>query len=251
MLRSLKSLENYSLSALDGPIGHFKTFHFDDRTWDIRYMVVDTGNFLPGKKVLLMPACAEELSWVKQNIAIKLTKKQIEESAPYDSDLPVSKQHQIMDRKNFEAICITEPWSGSVFPLWFPEFRENVDLILEFGDPHLRCCKVVMNYKIKALKPGTDKYENTTGWIDDFIIDTETWKIKSIIVDANEWLPGGKVIVSIDSVANINCEDKTVSFKLSKEEIEKSPLYDSHEAINKVYEIEYYDYEGRKQIPSV
>lgn len=250
MLRSLKSLEDYAIDATDGVIGHFKTFHFDDRTWDIRYMVVDTGTFFPKKKVLLMPTCAEEISWVKQNIEVKLTKKQIEESAPYDSDLPVSKQHEIMDKRNFEAVCITEPWSGSVFPLWFPEFKENADLIEEFGDPNLRCCKVIMGYKIKALKKDTNDYESTTGWVDDFIIDTASWKISSVIVDANEWLPGGKVIISVNNIAEINCENKCVYFRLCSKDIEQSPIYDSHDPVNRVYEIEYYDYEGRKRSSS-
>ena len=99
MLRSIKALEDYAIAAKDGVIGHFKTMHFDDRSWNLRYMVVNTGTFFPGKKVLLMPTCAKELSWVRQNIEVDLSKDQIENSAPYDSDLPVSKQHEIMDQK--------------------------------------------------------------------------------------------------------------------------------------------------------
>ena len=51
MLRSIKELENYAISATDGQIGHVKVFYFDDDAWVVRYLVVDAGSWLSSRKV--------------------------------------------------------------------------------------------------------------------------------------------------------------------------------------------------------
>ena len=54
MLRNIDYLTSgYILTAEDGDIGRCKDFLFDDRYWTIRYMVADTGKWLPGRKALL------------------------------------------------------------------------------------------------------------------------------------------------------------------------------------------------------
>jgi len=46
MLRTVKHMEDYVISATDGNIGHVKDVYFDDETWCVRYLVVDTGTWL-------------------------------------------------------------------------------------------------------------------------------------------------------------------------------------------------------------
>lgn len=55
MLRSLKDLQNYRIGATDGQVGHASDFYFDDRLWVIRYLVVDSGDWLSDRKVLIAP----------------------------------------------------------------------------------------------------------------------------------------------------------------------------------------------------
>jgi len=55
MLRNAKGILNYVLQAKDGEIGRCKDFLFDDEKWTIRYIVADTRNWLPGRKVLVAP----------------------------------------------------------------------------------------------------------------------------------------------------------------------------------------------------
>jgi hypothetical protein len=58
MLYTAKTLHGYKLDSLDGEIGRVKEFYFDDKHWTIRYLVADTGNWLPGRQVLISPVCA-------------------------------------------------------------------------------------------------------------------------------------------------------------------------------------------------
>jgi uncharacterized protein YrrD len=53
MLHSLHRLLGFSIGATDGEIGHVKDFYYDDKTWTVRYLVVETGNWLFGRKVLI------------------------------------------------------------------------------------------------------------------------------------------------------------------------------------------------------
>jgi hypothetical protein len=55
MLRSIKQLYGDKLGASDGEIGHVKDFYFDDQSWTVRYLVADTGSWLPGRQVLISP----------------------------------------------------------------------------------------------------------------------------------------------------------------------------------------------------
>ena len=54
-LRSIEAVTGYHIHASDGEIGHVEDFLIEDADWSIRYLVVDTKNWWPGKKVLISP----------------------------------------------------------------------------------------------------------------------------------------------------------------------------------------------------
>ena len=54
-LRSSRAVTGYHIQATDGDLGHVEDFIVDDHSWTIRYMVLDTTNWWPGKKVLVAP----------------------------------------------------------------------------------------------------------------------------------------------------------------------------------------------------
>ena len=95
MLRSLKQLYRDKLGASDGEIGHINDFYFDDRNWAVRYVVVDTGTWLPGRQVLLSPhAFGSSLHEAGKLLLVNLTRKQIENSPSIDLHKPVSRQYE-------------------------------------------------------------------------------------------------------------------------------------------------------------
>jgi len=94
MLSKVKTLKGYKLNGLDGEIGKVKEFYFDDLHWTIRYLVANTGNWLTGRRVLISPYALVAIFGEKQCIDINLTKKQIENSPPLNSDEPVSRQFE-------------------------------------------------------------------------------------------------------------------------------------------------------------
>ena len=47
MLRNLKEMEHLTVAATDGIVGRVRDFYFDDHSWVIRYLVVETREKLP------------------------------------------------------------------------------------------------------------------------------------------------------------------------------------------------------------
>src|SRR4249920_504606 len=96
MLRETKNLKGAKLAAQDGEIGHLKDLYFDDQNWTVRYLVADTGNWLPGRQVLLSPFAVTGIeSEPHMAVRLNLTKKQIEESPSIEEHKPISRQYEL------------------------------------------------------------------------------------------------------------------------------------------------------------
>lgn len=89
-LRSMKAVTGYHIEATDGSIGHVEDFLIDDESWEIRFVVVDTRNWLPGRKVLLSPQWIINVSWPESHVAVGLTRDAIERSPRYDPEESVT-----------------------------------------------------------------------------------------------------------------------------------------------------------------
>jgi hypothetical protein len=94
MLKSVVQLQGATIRATDGEIGKVDQFYFDDETWAIRYLVVNTSSWLAGRLVLISPIALGQRDWESKRLDVALTKKQIEDSPPIDTHKPVSRQHE-------------------------------------------------------------------------------------------------------------------------------------------------------------
>ena len=111
-------MKGYKLDSLDGEIGKVKEFYFDDRYWAIRYLVADSGNWLSGRQVLISPYALKSVNKEAQNIAINLTKKQIEDSPSLDSDKPVSANTSRATMDIMVGLYIGAGWvCGEIIPI--------------------------------------------------------------------------------------------------------------------------------------
>jgi len=92
-LRSANDTIGYHIEASDGPIGHVDDFLIGDRDWRIRYLVVDTRNWWPGKKVIVEPAWIVDVSWEKARVVVDLMRDVIRTSPPYDPTMSLSEDY--------------------------------------------------------------------------------------------------------------------------------------------------------------
>jgi sporulation protein YlmC with PRC-barrel domain len=82
-LRSIREVSGYHIHATDGELGHVEDFVIDDETWAIRYLIVDTRNWLPGKKILIAPQWIDRVSWGESKVFINLPRATIQQAPEY------------------------------------------------------------------------------------------------------------------------------------------------------------------------
>ena len=93
-LRSTKVVTGYHIQASDGGIGHVEDFIIDDKNWAIRYLIVDTKNWWPGKKVLIAPQWIERVSWSKSKVFINLSRETIKQSPEYTEESMLTRDYE-------------------------------------------------------------------------------------------------------------------------------------------------------------
>ncbi len=221
MLRSINPLKNYSLLSKEGDIGQCNDFLFDDQSWTIRYMVADTRKWLPGRKVLIYPSFFGEPQWKSGQFPVDMTKEQIKDSPPLDSDAPIGRE--------FEKIILNH-WN---VPYWW----ENKSKAL---DTPLRSINETTGYSIRAL-------DGKIGQAQDFIVDTKNWRILYMVIDTKKWFPGGrKVLIATSWIKKVDWFQRMVDIDLKVDTIKESPEYNPDEPVNREYETRLYDFYGRE-----
>lgn len=237
MLRSALHLRSYQIAGTDGGLGKIKDLLFDDRLWVVRYLVADSGSWLPGRRVLIPPAVVEQPDWDERVLPVNLTRNQIKESPGLDEDRPVSRQHEV----EMHAYYGWAPyWAGpaGLHPPVVPP--QEADLIpeTERGDPSLRSCVEVTGYRVSAS-------DGALGQVEDLIVDDEGWPIRYAVVGTKTWLPGRKILIPPRWVRSFSWDERRAALELTCEQIKNGPEYNPADPINRAYEARLYDYYGR------
>jgi len=245
MLKSVSRMKALTIQASDGEIGSVEDFYFDDETWAIRYLMVNTGHWLPGRLVLVSPIFLGQADWDTKTLPVALTKKQIENSPDIDTHKPVSRQHEAAYMNYFGASYYWNgpyPWGGGLFPTDLvgapvPLDVRTVAADRELGDSHLRSVAEVRGYRIDAT-------DGEMGHVEDFIVDTETWAIRYLEVNWN-WLPGKRVLIAPEWIGNVNWMDSKVGVSVQQEAIKTAPEYIESRPITRAYEDQLHEHYGR------
>ena len=94
-LRSMLDVSGHYIQATDGEIGHVEDFIIDDQTWAIRYLVIGTRNWWPGKKVLVSPRWIERVSWSESKVFVNLSRETIKQSPEYTEESLLTREYEI------------------------------------------------------------------------------------------------------------------------------------------------------------
>jgi len=93
-LRSVNALLRYYVHAKDGDIGHVDGFLLEERTWAIRYLIVNTSNWWLGHDVLIAPEWIKEINWLDSTVSIHLSRLSIKTAPPYDSTTVLDREQE-------------------------------------------------------------------------------------------------------------------------------------------------------------
>jgi len=251
MLRSVTHMKGFEIQATDGEIGKVDQFYFDDETWAIRYLVVNTSRWLDGRLVLISPIALGQAQkgWESKRLDVAMTKKQIEDSPRIDTHKPVSRQHEAVYLGYYGYPYYwggPNLWGLASYPAGLAVQRETVTEAeaaqartgKESADSHLRTTNEVAGYHIEAA-------DGEIGHVEDFIVDDETWAIRYLEVDTRNWWPGKKVLVSPAWIDNVSWPDSKVYVGLSRETLKNGPEYTESMPITREFEKRLYGHCGR------
>jgi sporulation protein YlmC with PRC-barrel domain len=229
VLKRLGDITGYQLRATDGEVGTVKDLYFDDEHWTIRYLVVDTGNWLNSREVLISPMAVTGVSWNDEHINVSLSKAQVEQSPSVDLHKPVSRQYETRYYAHFGyAPYWTAAPPPGMYDEGLPPRTPGVEPETEVGgqpfdgqdvDSHLHSARDVTGYHILAT-------DGEIGHVDDFIVDDESWVIRFIEVDTSNWIGGESVLVPRDALRSASWPDEKLSVALTRAQVEASPRAD-------------------------
>jgi len=246
MRHDVKELEGCAVGATDGDLGFVSDIYFDDRQWTIRYLVVETGAWLKGRKVLVSPKAVRRVAWDDEVVAVALTRQQVEDSPGIDTDKPVSRQHE-MDFFDYYGYAYYWQgglaWGAPMCPISAADIPGDLDSgppAAHGGDPasagqrrfdgepetadsHLRSANDVIGHEATAS-------DGHVGSVQSFVFDDQSWAIRHLVLNTANWLPGKRILVSPAQVQRISWRERDVYLDMTREEVEASSRY-SHELL--------------------
>ena len=261
MLRSVKELEGYAISATDGSIGKEKDFYFDDSAWVVRYLVVDAGSWLADREVLISPFSVGKPDWSGKLVPVSLTREQVKNSPPIDTDKPVSRQHEmgylgyynypnywggtgLWGEGAYPGLMLSMPYAGPDVAYARARIANDrletqaVEERLAESDRHLRSCNAVKGYHILAT-------DGEIGHVQGFLMDEFTWAIRYMVVDTSNWWVGHQVLVAPEWIESVSWSQSRVSINLTRRSIQDAPVYDPDMPLNRQEEMDIYTHYRR------
>lgn len=258
MLKHGSEIDGCAIHADDGLIGTVSDFLFDDATWLVRWLVISTGNWLTGRKVLLPPSALGDINHKGRQFSVKLTKQQVKECPDIEADRPVSRQSEasIYDYYGWSPYWGAGSYLGMVgygggmvgdtagarpsLELMQRE-KEIDDARRSNDDPDLRSGNEITGYHIHAS-------DGEIGHVEDFLVEDHDWSIRYLVVDTQSWWPRNKVLLSPLFVRKIEWADRQVFLRADRQKVKDSPTYDPLITVDPLYESNLHSHYGDVQL---
>lgn len=93
-LRSCEEVVGYHIHATNGEIGHVKSMLVDEKTWSIRYVVVQTSDWWFGHQVLVSPRWINAVDWASNSVTIELTRESIKSAPAFESAADLDRERE-------------------------------------------------------------------------------------------------------------------------------------------------------------
>ncbi len=231
MFRKASDVIGLAIAATDGKIGSVEDLLFDDRTWSVRWAVIDTGDWLPGREVLLPPDRLLGTDLDRKLLKVDLTRAQVEASPPLTADAPVSRRYEETIYDYYGWAPYWEPGMGGMAPFAPPLYAAGAKPVPPepVGDPDLRSAADITGYGIAAS-------DGAIGHVADLLLDGDAWTIRYLIVDTRNWWPGKKVLIAPHWVRDISWSERTIRFDMTRDRIRSAPEWDPALALERDYE---------------
>jgi hypothetical protein len=246
MLTAATVLLHFRAHTADDDLVRVRDLYFDDDSWMVRYFVVDTHRWLPGREVLVSPSSVVDVARSRRQLDTSLTMEQIRTSPDLDTVRPPNRRYETTLPHYFG---LPGDWTGG--DLWAAEIAQLLVASQAVAgcaaerdhehDPRLRSVRGLLDYTVKAL-------DRDVGRVDDVLVDSPPWEVRYVVVDTSSWVPGRRVLVPTTRVALISCHEVAVHVRVTGAVIRNAPSYDPSRPVSTrddAYLLEYYSRDAR------
>ncbi len=240
MLYRADAILNQKVEATDGVVGVVKDLYFDDASWTLRYLVVDTGGWLTGRDILIGSESLVQYDEERGVVVTRLSQMQIENSPDAESGQPISRLSEIQLSQYYgwspywSAPAGLFPWSKTYSFPREPSAPNGGPLTSQFEsefekqsqtEPNLRSFSHLKDYGLHAN-------DGDVGQVEDLLIEPETWRITHLIADTRLWWPGGLVVIDRALIDRICWPERQIAVSMTRAEVKNSPAYDKSHPLN-------------------
>ena len=169
MLRTISDLRRVTIAATDGDLGSVRDLYFDDRSWAVRYLVVDAGSWLPDRWALVPPASVRRWDPDPNTLRVPLSKTQFKTGADM----------------NIQPGLVDQGVRGHA--------RES-------REPHLKAATTVMGYALETE-------DGEIGHVEDLLVDDTAWVVRYVRVDTKNRWAGKSVLVAPEWLTEVTWDD--------------------------------------------
>lgn len=226
MMHLAHKITGATVKGTDGEIGTLEDFYFEEDRWTVRYLLVDTGKWFSGKRVLISPMSVRD-GWGKNGIRLGLTKDQVWNSPEIRDEEPLSpgRESQLVAYYGYPDYWgAASIWGNFDSPAALvespPQEKKPAARTIDPEARHLRSIKQSTGYHLHARN-------GEIGHVDDFLIGEESWRIRYLLVDTSNWIGGRSVIVSPETVERIDKDKELLNIAVDREAIKQAPELDS------------------------
>ncbi len=227
-----QELKSYSIHAKDGELGKIADFYFDEEFFILRYFVVNTESFLLRKLVLVSPISLHSIDKDNKVVNLTLTKKELQDSPPFDSVETVSRQYEEAYNDYFAwPYYWSSPHSAwAIGPYGVPwQYYDQMGRETERNEERKKTIKAAQENVLQSAKEvrsyAVEGVDEKFGHIQGFVIDAQTLAIEYIVVDTINYLPSKLVLLKPEWVENISWHHQSMSFPFLKDKITSAPAY--------------------------
>jgi hypothetical protein len=241
MLFAVSGLVGCTVHASDGEVGAVKDFLFDAQTWKIRWMTVDAGAWLPGRRVVfIQPSAIAPLTLPPKPklpmmssgetlaLSVNLAKGQIEAGPHAHQDDPVTRDIEglLYDYYGWDPYWGASHFGGAVPTEVESEIVEGaarramdaktppVD-----GADHLHGATEFNGYYVHAV-------DGDIGHVENLLADDANWDIRYLVIATRNWWPGKIVQLSPYAVKEVDWFGEHVNMNVTRDQVRSAPAWD-------------------------
>jgi hypothetical protein len=200
MLFSSNDVCRCRVRANDGELGSVCDLFFDERTWTIQHVVVNTGGWPPGNRLLVPREHFGCPDWSQAELEIAAARRDLDEDTLVRVPMPRTYQAKLRCRPSF---------------VWAFGPGGLARRMIEARPEHLRSAREINGYRVDAR-------DGRCGQVEGLLFESDDWALRYLVVGLG-WTFAARALVPLSATTGIDEREETVLVDLARPQLESGP----------------------------